>query len=296
MAILKVTDAKKELFKIKKLAGKYNELASIKSELESYKNDLGNFRQQAEEILGQIRGFQTESQTQTEAVKQILNEVSANKESVIQTKTQAEEHRDNIMALESKVAEQSEKLTTNEQKYTEINAQVDELKEEVKKQLTVATAGTLAGSFSSRQKDLKFNTRLWLIFFMISAVILVIAGYTVIEQVIHANLLNSPISLVRVLVTVPLFYIVKFCADGYRKERNLEEEYAFKSSVSLSLAGYQKLLKDELPDGSNQQVIDFITRSISSIYTPPRREDNKKSKEEKDFLDEVIELIKQIKK
>jgi len=296
MADQKITSTKKELTRIKKLAGKYNELALIKSELESYKSDLGNFRQQAEEILEQIKAFQTESQSQTEAVKQIKNDASANKESIIQTKTQAEEHRDNILTLESKVTEQSEKLTVNEQKYAEIIAQVDELKKEVNKQLTVATAGTLAGSFSSRQKDLSFNTRRWLIIFILSAFILVGVGYIVVDKVIHANLLNSPISLVRVLVTVPLFYIVKFCADGYRKERNLEEEYAFKSSVSLSLAGYQKLLKDELPDGSNQQVIDFITRSITSIYTPPRRDENKKSREEKDFLDEVIELIKQIKK
>lgn len=296
MAEQTVAQIRRETKRLKKLAGTYTHLGQIKVDLETYKNNIINSQQEAKGVIGSIKAIQLDSQGQIETIRQIANEINAMKESVEQTRTQVEQKRDSIVSLETKVSEQSDKLITNEQKYTEINAQVVELKEEVKKQLAVATAGTLAGSFSSRQKDLKFNSKLWLIFFMISAAILVIAGYTVIEQVIHANLLNSPISLVRVLVTVPLFYIVKFCADGYRKERSLEEEYAFKSSVSLSLAGYQKLLKDELPDGSNQQVIDFITRSVSSIYTPPRKENNKKSKEKKDFMDEVIELIKQIKK
>lgn len=291
-----IAQIRRENKRLKKLAGIYTELGQLKTELESYKNSLANSQQEASGIVESIKTIQSESQAQIEAIKQVSNEINSIKDTVEQAKVQVEEKRDNITTLETKVTEQSQKLTEGEQKYTELTTQISELKEEVKKQLTVATAGTLAGSFASRQKDLKFGRRLWLFFFVISAVTFVVTGYIVIEQIIHANLLNSPLPLIRIFITIPLFYVVKFCADSYRKERDLEEEYAFKSAVSLSLAGYQKLLKDELPDGSNQQVIDFITSSISRIYSPPRKGDNKKTKEEKDFLDEIIELIKQIKK
>lgn len=296
MAEQTISQISRETQRLKKLAGNYTQLGQLKDELEAYKNSLSTSQQEANGIIESIKGIQSESQTQIETIKQVANEINAAKETIEQTRAQAEEKRDSISTLEAKVIEQSQKLTEGEQKYTELTTQISELKEEVKKQLTVATAGTLAGSFASRQKDLKFGRRLWLFFFVISAITFVVTGYIVIEQIIHANLLNSPLPLVRIFITIPLFYVVKFCADSYRKERDLEEEYAFKSAVSLSLAGYQKLLKDELPDGSNQQVIDFITSSISRIYSPPRKGDNKKTKEEKDFLDEIIELIKQIKK
>lgn len=287
---------KKELLRLKRLIGKYREAVNLKNELENYKNSVESIKQGAETSNSSISNILAEAQKSPEGLKQITNEATTIKDSIVQISTQIESKRDIIVNLETKVTGQSKKLQEDQQKYTDLLSQIFILKEEVKKQLAVATGGTLATSFLKRQDELKFGSRLWLILFILSSLVLVFAGIIIVEQIIRSNLSNSPISLIKVLITLPLFYIVRFFGDGYKRERNLEEEYAFKSSVAFSLAGYQKLLKDELPDGSNTQVIEFITKSISSIYSTPRRDISKIVKEEKNILEDFIALVKEVKK
>ena len=43
-------------------------------------------------------------------------------------------------------------------------------------------------------------------------------------------------------ISIPLIYGIAFCNVQYARERRLEEEYAFKSNISISLDPYQKLV------------------------------------------------------
>jgi hypothetical protein len=58
----------------------------------------------------------------------------------------------------------------------------------------------------------------------------------------------------------------------YSKERRLEEEYAFKSNISISLNPYQELVS-KLVDEKNKDELAkytaFIIDSISKVYTSP---------------------------
>jgi uncharacterized phage infection (PIP) family protein YhgE len=201
---------KKELSRIKKLTGKYSEIVNLKNALETYKNNLETIKQQADSTINVIINSQAEAQKSLEGLKQIVNETSALKDTVVQINTQVETKRDNIIGLETKVTELSQRSVDNDKKYTDLNSEISKLKEEVKKQLAVATGGTLANSFVTRQKDLKFGSTLWLVFFILSSLALISAGIIIVEQIIRSNLSNSPISLIKVLITLPLFYIFRF--------------------------------------------------------------------------------------
>jgi hypothetical protein len=71
---------------------------------------------------------------------------------------------------------------------------------------------------------------------------------------------------------LPLIYAIAFCNVQYSRERKLEEEYAFKSNVSISLVPYQELVEkivasDEKDERSRYAT--FIMDSISKVFTSP---------------------------
>jgi hypothetical protein len=44
-------------------------------------------------------------------------------------------------------------------------------------------------------------------------------------------------------LSLPLIYAITFCTVQYSRERKLEEEYAFKSNISVSLDPYRELVE-----------------------------------------------------
>ena len=77
---------------------------------------------------------------------------------------------------------------------------------------------------------------------------------------------------VKLSLTVPLGFAITFCTVQYSRERRLEEEYAFKSSVSVSLNPYRDLIHSMLEkDGTNDQkkYTDFVIDSVTNVFTPP---------------------------
>lgn len=296
MAEQTVTQIKRENKRLKKLAGTYTELSRLKDELIAYKNSLTNSQQEANGIVESIKSIQSDSHNQMETIKQVANEISAVKETIEHTRIQAEEKRDSIISLETKATEQSQKLAEGEQKYTELTTQISEIKKEVKKQLAVATGGTLADSFARRKKHLMFSSYFWLVVLGASLLGLTFWIPTIVNQIINGHLSNPVSYFLKVSVTLPLIGASIFAARVHTKERELEEEYAFKSAVALSIAAYQKLLKDELSEGSNEKVVEFITNSVTNIYTPPTQKSFKMTKKEKDVFGTILSFLKEANK
>jgi hypothetical protein len=77
---------------------------------------------------------------------------------------------------------------------------------------------------------------------------------------------------VKLSLTLPLGYAIGFCTVQYNKERRLEEEYAFKASISVSLNPYRDLIHSILKeDGTDDQTkySDFVVDSVRNVFTPP---------------------------
>ena len=74
------------------------------------------------------------------------------------------------------------------------------------------------------------------------------------------------------LKALPLIYAIAFCSLQYSRERRLEEEYAFKSSISISLEPYQKLVEGLIKKESDEELAKysaFIIESIGRVFTSP---------------------------
>jgi hypothetical protein len=72
--------------------------------------------------------------------------------------------------------------------------------------------------------------------------------------------------------SVPIIFAISFCTVQYSRERRLEEEYAFKSNISISLNPYQELvskLVDKKVAGEQEKYTAFLIESVNKVFTSP---------------------------
>lgn len=73
-------------------------------------------------------------------------------------------------------------------------------------------------------------------------------------------------------MTIPLAFLITFCTVQYSRERRLEEEYAFKSSISVSLNPYRDLIQTILDKEDKTEMskyTEFVIESVRNVFTPP---------------------------
>jgi len=69
--------------------------------------------------------------------------------------------------------------------------------------------------------------------------------------------------IINALRTSPAFILVYFCLAQYTKERVLQEEYAFKSAVSMTITAYAAMINAE------QEKTQLLMSTVQGVYIPP---------------------------
>ena len=77
------------------------------------------------------------------------------------------------------------------------------------------------------------------------------------------------------LKTIPALFLLLFSISQYTKERNFQEEYAFKSAVALTVNAYA----DQLNEVTNKDKL--IMDSVNEIYKTPIDQPKYKEKDSK---------------
>ena len=87
---------------------------------------------------------------------------------------------------------------------------------------------------------------------------------------------------------------IAFCNLQYSRERKLEEEYAFKSSVSISLEPYQKLVAALVDKGNPTELskyTEFIIQSVNRVFTSPTGPVFEGIPSEKNYAEKIIKAM-----
>jgi hypothetical protein len=79
----------------------------------------------------------------------------------------------------------------------------------------------------------------------------------------------GPMIFARLLIGIPLAFLVGFAARQYSRERRAEEEYAFKSLISVSLEPYRNLI-EKMNSGSPEDK-EFLKDLIRNIFDNPAK-------------------------
>ena len=196
-----------------------------------------------------------------------------------------------------------EEITQLLSKKTEIEA----LRTSVSSLIEPAVAGSLSKSFTDRKKDLHVNQNRWFWASVITAglsVIITIAivwsivGMFTTKEVLEAiqngkngteGIIWTTIAL-RVGVLLPIYSIFIFSFLQYKKERDLEEEYAHKAAVATSLPNYGGLAVEN--DVKDQ----ILSEASKVIFTSPSATKNEKYKNEDIGINQLNSVLSNIQK
>jgi hypothetical protein len=91
--------------------------------------------------------------------------------------------------------------------------------------------------------------------------------------------------------TIPSIFLLFFSINQYRKERNFQEEYAFKSAVALTIDAFSSRIKDE----NNKDKL--IMESVLNLYESPikeKQDDNIKSKNLLETFNNMIDATREL--
>lgn len=265
----------------------------VAEEIESKKNQfdtkydqlIGSFQELEKSITdvksrySELSGLVSNSETANKQIQQKLSNVTSN-EKTIETFSENVSKRENqLKDQQIKTNEFVEKLNdfTNEHKKYLIEAK--SLISSAREALKLNTTEGLSAAFSN-QYDIANNPKMrvgWLIgsiLFLLLTIVLgawVVGGWWIDDPENIRNILGRisllPLSLLGTL----------FCANQYIKQKNIAEDYAYKTVLAKSLVAFSDELKNR---GSEATYSEYITTVLSEIHQDPLR---KRSKEEKDF-------------
>jgi len=180
--------------------------------------------------------------------------------------------QEKVKDLEENFAKRSEEtVEANHKKTEELIADLVKLKDQIREQIQQATGFQLFGAFQARQNEIAKSKNIWV--YAIAALVVISAGVTIwIAHEAQFYSVNNFAFWVKLSLTVPLGFAITFCTVQYGRERRLEEEYAFKSSVSVSLNPYRDLVHSILEKAGQvdqSKYTDFVINSVTSVFTPP---------------------------
>jgi hypothetical protein len=176
---------------------------------------------------------------------------------------------------QAKLAEIGEKsdraISTNDAEFKRLSSNLNELEGRIRESIERATGFTLFHSFQKRQLDLAKSKKFWGIALACAVAISLCASAAFIYSLRYVQVYNAAFYL-KLSISLPIIYAIAFCSVQYARERRLEEEYAFKSSISISLDPYQKLVAQLVDKDKPEELAKytaFVIDSVTRVFTSP---------------------------
>ncbi|WP_375418166.1 hypothetical protein [uncultured Hymenobacter sp.] len=130
-----------------------------------------------------------------------------------------------------------------------------------------AADGRLATAFNDREKAVSSRVDWWRtasLWVVLLAICWIVAIFFI-SPIQSQNGINWAIMVANIVRTAPAFILVFFCQSQYTKERNIQEEYAFKAAVSRTVTSYA----DMIGTGEVNERVKMLVDTIQRIYSPP---------------------------
>lgn len=224
-----------------------------------------------------------------------------------QLKTQIDIQAKDFKLIVDRFKEEETKLGNaiklNEEKIKHFNA-IDEFlnakKEEIIKLTGLAADGSLGYTFNARKGELNKPLIFWrsaIPVMTFLTICWIVAVFTNFFSTNHSISFEWSAVLVNIVKTIPAFVLLGFTVNQYVKERNLQEEYAFKAAVAMTITAYS----DKLDDKKNKESL--IMESVKNIYCAPKIQTEKsgsiisfRTKALNETVKNLVDAVKEIKK
>ena len=289
-----------------KLEQENDKLIRLIKECSKSKNELDYKIIQATEFYNTIKDKAKNANEYDTSIRSYLSSSEANKNTIETLKT-------NIATLEQKIAEniedykkRFEDVVTQNTRSLSLIREAEDLqkkilsqKQEVENLIGAAADGSLGTHFRERKKQIQTNV----ITFGVLAIAFFIATTELVRRVFNGFDINNSDwvhFVINILRTSPAWFLVWWLISRYSKERKLQEEYAFKSAIAMTMREHSKLLKatdsGDVDKRDSQQIM--LLKALDNIYSPPdikqsKEGDNINPKNVEGFISKLTELIKE---
>lgn len=172
------------------------------------------------------------------------------------------------------VSRSEDTITTNDVEAKRLTVELDALESLIREKIQLATNYQLFHSFQTRQLAIAKGKMFWVWALAACVCVSIALSAWLILYLPYVKVFNVAFYM-KLSISLPIIFAITFCSLQYSHERHLEEEYAFKSNISISLDPYRKLVGD-LIDSTNPEekakYTAFIISSIDKVFTSPLSE------------------------
>jgi hypothetical protein len=168
-------------------------------------------------------------------------------------------------------AEARRSVEGNDLELKRLTTELSELESRIRESIERATGYSLFHSFQKRQEELAKAKQFWARALAGAVAVSLLASGFFIWSLRYVHVYDAAFYL-KLSISLPIIYAIAFCSLQYSRERRLEEEYAFKSSISISLDPYQRLVKGLVDQGAPEELAKytaFIIDSVNRVFTSP---------------------------
>lgn len=244
-------------------------------ELSTISNNLNNSTNQSNQIFELLnKSTELTSRLNTIIEQQEGNKLNFDKKIIdiegLYTKTQGELAA-NIKEVQSRIDKftADKELQEDHLKFIESKRSFfDERLNVLQNLIGLEVSHKLFQTFNERKKELRIPVIVWGVAVPLMAICTVAWISYLFSNHVPAN--NTQLwwegFAINSLKSIPAIFLLFFTINQYRKERNFQEEYAFKSAVALTIDAYAGRLNDH----SNRDKL--IVDSVNGIYRTPIEE------------------------
>lgn len=259
---------------VEKAAGETETLQEgIESNVKAAAEKLQEINQTASQATQQLRELKTNTEeaqrlaNQTDAASKRANESANEVDAVTKKIQQFHSEIDTKQETLSNVVSTAEStVTANKTRTDKLIEELERLEREIKEQLQKATGASLFHSFNERRSTVGRAKWSWAVLSITSLGVAVWWGVFLAQSAADPDAMFFA----KLGGTVPLVAVIVFCLAQYGRERKAEEEYAFKSALSLSLVPFKELVEDLEETDHTAEYAKFLVKTIDQIYQAPR--------------------------
>jgi len=234
-----------------------------REEAEQAASDAASHSAAAETTLTRTTKLEAEVKQLREASQNSHDEIGALKEKV---KLFFDDIDSNEERLNDLFARSTQQLDNHETRTDDLVGRNENLQEEIELQLQKATGASLFHAFHARREAISIAKWVWAIFSVGTLLSSVWWGVYLSDSAAGSP---DAVFWVKLGATLPLLAVVVFCLSQYGRERRAEEEYAFKSALSLSLIPYKELVEGVESSDLSSEYAKFLVGTIGQIYAAP---------------------------
>ena len=285
----KIEKSQQSLEEIQKIEFTSKELLeSTQKLLKATEEKINELQEKVRNLLKEIETYASESKVNNEEISRIkgqiknfFDDIEAHKEQIEKTKQDVKETIEQFKIETNEIIEENKKLQEN----------IHEL-------LKKAIAGSLFKAFEKRKNELQLPLYIWLVvlILLIGAAYFVAAG--IFEDIKNIKNVSPTFLILKITLLAPIAYGIYFASKKYSQERHLAEEYAFKSTVSVSMNAFNDVLKKYQDKDISEKQLELMIKTINDLFESPTDKVFKKeviSKEDKKlFLQEFFNFFKNI--